>query len=191
MSEKDRTKWNRKYHEKPTLLEERPPSPLLERFYHLAPGEKAIDLACGGGRHTLFLAKHGFSVDAADISSVALAEVGEKATGLDVKLIEVDLDTFTPEAEKYDLVIKSNYLDRELIKRTAEGLKKGALFIIETYMEHPENEKKDSNPDFLLKANELKEIFSEDFDILAYEEFWNESYELFKMRKQGIVASKK
>jgi len=191
MSEHDRTKWNRKYHEKPTLLEDRPPSRLLETFYRQAPGDRAIDLACGSGRHTLFLAKNGFKVDAADISSLALAALGKKSDSLDVTLMEVDLDHFTPQEGIYDLVIKSNYLDRPLIKRTADSLKPGALFIVETYMTHPENEKEDSNPDFLLQPNELKEIFAEDFEILAYEEFWNEPYELYKMRKQGIVARKR
>lgn len=56
-------------------------------------------------------------------------------------------------------------------------------------MEHEENEKPPSNPDFLLKEGELKEIFS-DFEILEYDEFFNEKYELYKMRKQSIIARK-
>jgi len=191
MSEQDRTKWNRKYHDKPTLLEERPPSKLVERYFENAPGKKALDLACGSGRHTLFLAKKDFEVDAADISSVALAALGKKSTGLKVNLMEIDLDTFTPDTKRYDLVIKCNYLDRALISRTARGLKSGALFIIETYMQHPENEKKDSNPDYLLQPGELKQYFENDFDILVYDEFWNEDYELYRMKKQGIVAQKR
>jgi len=191
MSEKDRIKWNRKYHENPTLLEERPPSPLLEHALSEAKGTKAIDLACGSGRHTLFLAKHGFDVDAVDISSVALSALEKRIGTLSVTLIEEDLEHYTPQKERYDLAIISNYLDRELIMRTATVLKKDALFIVETYMEHPENEKKDSNPDFLLAPGELKELFANGFEILTYEAFWNEPYELYRMRKQGIVARKR
>jgi hypothetical protein len=58
-------------------------------------------------------------------------------------------------------------------------------------MAHPENEKKDSNPDLLLEADELKRLFADGFEIVAYEEFWNEPYELYRMRKQGIVAKKR
>jgi SAM-dependent methyltransferase len=191
MSEKDRIKWNRKYHENPALLEERPPSPLLEHALSEAKGTKAIDLACGSGRHTLFLAKHGFDVDAVDISSVALSALEKRIGTLSVTLIEEDLEHYTPQNERYDLAIMSNYLDRELIMRTATALKKDALFIVETYMKHPENEKKDSNPDFLLAPGELKELFANGFEILTYEAFWNEPYELYRMRKQGIVARKR
>ena len=84
----------------------------------------------------------------------------------------------------------TNYLDRELIGRTAKILKPHALFVLETYMEHPENEKKDSNPDFLLQEKELLKLFSNDFTVLAYEELWNETHELYKMRKQSIVVQK-
>jgi SAM-dependent methyltransferase len=191
MSDKDRAKWNKKYHEKPALLEVRPPSPLIERYYQMAPGKRAIDLACGGGRHTLFLAEHGFHVDAVDISSVALAELGKKSADLSVTLIEEDLETFMPPNAHYDLAVMANYLDRALIERTANALKHDGLFVVETYMDHPENEKKDSNPDFLLAKGELKELFANGFEVLAYEEFWNESYELYRMKKQGIVAKKR
>ena len=190
MAEQDRIKWNRKYQEHPTLLETRPPSPLLEKFFSYAPGHQAIDLACGSGRHTLFLAQNGFHVDAVDISSVALKRLKQRTKDFNVTLYEVDLENFTPQKDKYDLAIMTNYLDRELIDRTTKILKPNALFILETYMEHPENEKKDSNPDFLLQEKELLKLFSNDFTILAYEEHWNEAHELYKMRKQSIVAQK-
>ncbi len=191
MSDKDREKWNRKYLEKPTLLEERPPSEMLVFHLHLVEGNCALDLACGSGRHTRFLTEKGFCVDAVDISSIALDQLSKTLDSKRVTLIEVDLDSFTPQEGRYDLAVMTNYLDRKLIARTAESLKSGALFFIETYMEHPENEKKDSNPDFLLKAGELKTLFDSRFTEIAYEEFWNESYELYKMRKQAIFVQKK
>ncbi len=190
MAEKDRTKWNQKYQEKPVLLEARPPSLVLENHYRQAPGKHAIDLACGSGRNSIFLAKHGFCVDAVDISSVALSSLHEHASDLDITPIEADLDTFTPKEAYYDLAVMTNYLDRKLIARTAASLKPQALFVIETYMQHPENEKQDSNPDFLLGEGELKTLLEGSFEILHYVEFWNEPHELYRMRKQGIVGRK-
>ena len=190
MSHQDRTKWNRKYQEKPALLEQRPPSPFVADFYHKAPQKCAIDLACGNGRHTLFLASKGFCVDAVDISSVALSHLQSKLTPqMEVTPIETDLDTFTPN-RAYGLAVMTNFLDRALIKRTAEALAKGGLFVVETYMAHPDNEKSNSNPEFLLQPQELKSIFESGFDVLAYEEFWNEAHELYRMRKQAIVVEK-
>jgi len=192
MSQADKEKWDRKYRQKPALLQDRPASKLLQRYAKEASGSVAIDLACGNGRNTLFLAKEGFHVDAVDISEVALSNLKEKVDGLNVQLIACDLDDFTPEAGRYDLAVMTNYLDRALILRTAEVLKPGALFIIETYMAHPENEKKDSNPDFLLAKEELLAMFDKGaYEVLAYEEFLNEPHELYRMYKEAIVVKKR
>ena len=190
MSTADREKWERKYREKPKLLQPRPPSVLLERYYRHAQGRKALDLACGNGRNALFLAQNGFEVDALDISTTALEHLEKQSKGLMINCIQADLDHYTPPQGLYDLLIMTNYLDRELIKRSTEKMKPGAFFFIETYMIHPENEKKDSNPDFLLAPGELNSFFEEVFEKLAYEEFWNEPHELYRMRKQGIVVQK-
>lgn len=190
MAEKDRLKWDKKYRQKPTLLETRPPSPLLVKHLSAVNGYCAIDLACGSGRHTLYLHEKGFCVDAVDISSVALETLASKTKGKEIRLLTEDLDTFTPQMHRYDLAVMSNYLDRALICRTAAVLKPGALFFIETYMDHPENEKKDANPDFLLAPNELPGFFDSSFEILEYGEYPNEDYELYRMYKQGIVVKK-
>ncbi len=190
MAEKDRLKWDKKYREKPTLLETRPPSPLLVKHLYSLNGRCAIDLACGSGRHTLYLLQEGLCVDAVDISSVALETLASKTKGKEVRLLKEDLDTFTPTMHRYDLAVMSNYLDRALIRRTAATLKPGALFFIETYMDHTENEKKDANPNFLLAPNELPDFFDSSFEILEYGEYPNESYELYRMYKQGIVVKK-
>jgi SAM-dependent methyltransferase len=190
MSELDREKWNRKYREKPALLTSRPPAPMVEAYAHTAQGREAIDLACGNGRNTIYLASKGFHVDAVDISTVALADLKMRVMQLDVCLVEADLDSFTPQQNHYGLAVMTNYLDRDLIRRTASALQKEGVFIIETYMIHPENEKQDSNPDFLLEKEELLNFFDDGFTVLEYREFWNEPHELYKMRKQGIAVRK-
>lgn len=191
MSQRDREKWNEKFAQMPDLLAPRPPSPLVETFYTRAPGRMALDLACGGGRHTRFLAAKGFDVDAVDISSVALERLAQKVDANHVRLIEADLENYTPRSDYYDLIVKTNYLDRALIERAKGALKRGGLFIVETYMEDPENEKRDANPDYLLQREELPKIFEEGFEIVAYETFWNESYEKYRMKKAGIVACRR
>jgi len=190
MSAKDRVKWNRKYQEKPALLSARPPSPFVANYYHYAPHNSAIDIACGNGRHTLFLAQHGFSVDAVEISSVAIESLTKKITpAMKITPIEADLDNFEP-SNMYGLAVMTNFLDREVIERIAKSLLPHGVFIVETYMAHPDNEKTQSNPDFLLQPKELQMLFKEGFECLAYEEFWNEPHELYRMRKQAIVVRK-
>ncbi len=190
MSQKDRIKWNRKFSEMPDLLALRPPSPTVERWFHEAPGKRALDLACGGGRHTRFLSEKGFEVDAVDIASVALEKLSEYVDKKRVQLIEADLDTYTLPRAYYDLIVKTNYLDRDLIERAKAALKTGGIMIVETYMADPQNEKRDSNPDYLLQSGELPEIFAQGFEILEYREFWNEAYEKYRMKKASIAARK-
>ncbi len=190
MSQKDRIKWNRKFSEMPDLLALRPPSAMVERWFHEVRGKKALDLACGGGRHTRFLSKQGFEVDAVDISSVALEKLSEYVDKKRVRLIEADLETYAFPKAQYDLIVKTNYLDRDLIERAKAALKRGGIMIVETYMADPENEKRDSNPDYLLQSGELPEIFSQGFEILEYREFWNESYEKYRMKKASIAVRK-
>jgi len=76
-----------------------------------------------------------------------------------INIINADLDNYTPSKEQYTLIVKTNFLDRELIERSKDALKSGGIFIVETYIEDKDNEKKDSNPNFLLKKDELLKIF--------------------------------
>jgi len=192
MSEQDKKKWDKKYSEMADLLEERPPSKLLTAHFREVKGEEALDLACGSGRHALFLAQKGFHVDAVDISEVALKRLGDRMGGERITLIETDLDHYEPDTDSYDLIVMTNYLDRALIERAKSALKPGGIFIVETYMHDPHNEKKDSNPLFLLKERELLDHFEkETYEILEYREFWNEEYEKYRMKKEGIAARKK
>jgi len=189
MSQRDKEKWDKKYNDKPDLLDARPPSKFVRDYHDKCEGKQALDLACGSGRHTLFLSDKGFLVDAVDISSVALEKLAKKADD-SVNIIEEDLDTFVPKRNHYDIIVMTNFLDRDLIARCYDALKDGGVFIIETYMEDDENEKKDSNSDFLLQEDELVMMFYNGFKRLAYDEFWNEEYEKYRMKKQAIAVQK-
>ena len=189
MAQQDKEKWDKKFQDKPDLLEPRPPARYVSDFHNLCEGKHALDLACGGGRHTLFLSEKGFTVDAVDISTVALEKLAKKV-GDSVNLIEADLDEFTPDCNYYDMIVMTNFLDRDLISRCYEALKDGGIFVIETYMEDDDNEKKDSNPNFLLKEDELIMMFYNDSKRLDYDEFWNEDFEKYRMKKQAIAVQK-
>ncbi len=194
MSKQDQIKWDKKFSEKSELLEPREASANLKKLELEGKDKIALDLACGAGRNTIYLAKNDFNVYALDISQVALDTVDALAEKEDltskVHTAQSDLDDFAPEIALYDFIVMSNFLDRELIQRACVGLKKEGLFMIETYMDAPSNEKKDSNPDFLLQKGELKTLFDENYEVVLYDEFDNEPYEMYKMRKQVIVVKK-
>jgi len=194
MSREDKEKWDKKYIAKTELLKPREPSAVLKKYALVGGGKKALDLACGAGRNTCYLAQVGYVVDAVDIAEIALDTLQKEASSLSIlKNIEIkleDLDCFEPQADTYSLIIMMNYLDRGLIERTKVALKVGGCYIIETYMVDADNEKEHSNQNNLLKPQELKEIFLDGFEILHYDEFENEKNEIYRMKKAVIVVEK-
>jgi len=189
VSIEDKQKWDKKYTQHSELLKPREPSVMVKKYANALKEKKALDLACGAGRNALFLANRGFTVDAVDISKVALNILKSRAES-NINIINADLDNYTPSKEQYTLIVKTNFLDRELIERSKDALKSGGIFIVETYIEDKDNEKKDSNPNFLLKKDELLKIFKNGFEVLEYKTFWNESFEKYRMKKASIVCRK-
>jgi 2-polyprenyl-3-methyl-5-hydroxy-6-metoxy-1,4-benzoquinol methylase len=81
------------------------------------PTGSALDLACGEGRNSVWLAGRGWSVTGVDWSAVGLAK-GEKlaaAVGVAVHWVHADVLTWSPE-RTYDLVLLA-YLQIDLAGR--------------------------------------------------------------------------
>jgi SAM-dependent methyltransferase len=112
------------------------PLPLVVEFaQRLAPG-KALDLACGTGRHALWLAQHGWEVTAVDSSPVAIGLLRQEARGLPVRAVLADLEKgefpLTPAA--WDLIVVTYYLQRDLLAQLGPALTPGGLVIAVTLM---------------------------------------------------------
>ncbi|WP_415395884.1 class I SAM-dependent methyltransferase [Sulfurimonas sp. CS5] len=194
MSLKDKEKWDVKYLEKSQLLRPREASQNLKKNIVHCKGTKALDLACGSGRNSIFLAQCGFEVDAFDIAEVAIkaleAEAKKRNLTSKINAYKVDLDTHIIKKNYYDIIVMSNFLDRAVLASAMKSLKKDGILFVETYMLSDSNEK-DSNINNLLKSQELKEMLDDSWDILYYDEFENEDYEIYKMKKQVVVAKNK
>lgn len=194
MSVKDKEKWDAKYLKKSQLLRPREASKNLQEHIAHCKGTKALDLACGAGRNSIFLAECGFDVDALDIAEVAVAALNAEARSKNlhskINTYQVDLDTHEIEENLYDIIIMTNFLDRAVLESAKSALKKDGILFVETYMINDENEKTQSDPNNLLKSQELKNILDDSWQILHYDEFENEDYEIYKMKKQVIVTKK-
>ena len=72
-------------------------------------GERILDLACGTGRHSLELARHGFSVVGVEIGAelVEIAKRGAGEQGLEAEFIQGDLRELDFEDE-FDIVLNLN-----------------------------------------------------------------------------------
>lgn len=172
--ETDRDKWNKRFASKESYLGIRPSPSLqreIERIKQLVPGKRALDIACGEGRNSLFLREHGFQVTAVDISDIGLAKGKQRAAelGLDINFRQADLDEYEIEGQ-YDLVLNFNYLLRQLIPQEVAALAPGGILLFDTIRESP-SLLQSHNPDYLLKCGELQQIFEEyDGEILFFEE---------------------
>ena len=181
--EADKERWNKRHIDKPMRHNV---EPILEKYADEAKVGTALDIACGIGRNTHFLAEKGFLVDAVDISDYALSQVKDMAT---IKKIEVDLDTYNLDVNKYDLIININYLSRRLLPQIKEALCSGGLVIFETFIIAHGDFKQPSNPEFLLRKNELLHSFI-GLDIVYYEERNDINLRGEKIRIASLVARK-
>ncbi len=146
----------------------------LVEFYTYASVGRALEIACGTGENAIFLAEQGFTVDAIDISIVALKKARRQANerNLKVNFICADLDYFVLKEDTYTLIVNFYYLNRRLIPQIKKALKPNGLTIFETYNEKHTLIKRDFNPDYLLKEGELFRLF-EDFRVVFYKEEFN------------------
>lgn len=138
------------------------PSSWLVRWAHLiAPGARVLDLACGQGRHTRWLADRGARVTAVDRDAAALATM---ATLANVTTLAADLEGAAwpfPADAMFDAVIVTNYLHRPLFPRIAASVAPGGVLIYETFAQGNERYGKPSNPLFLLAPGELLDVARE------------------------------
>jgi SAM-dependent methyltransferase len=98
--------WNKRYEGAELLWTVQPNRFLVEEAEGLEPG-RALDLACGEGRHAVWLAGLFWEVRAVDFSDVGVAKGRELAErhAARVDFTVADLNDYEPEPEWADLVI--------------------------------------------------------------------------------------
>lgn len=181
----DKTRWNKKY---ATYSMPGETASILTMHLHVANVGRALDIACGMGRNSMYLAEHGFVVDAVDISDQALSQIPMSDR---IHTIEADLDEYEIAKESYDLIINCNYLDRAMFSAIKNGLKDEGVVIFETFVEADATDfHQPSDPDFLLQSEELKNAFL-DLDIIKYEEVVSQNLRGEKVNIASLVARKR
>lgn len=168
----DQERWDEKYRGKGLVLGTEI-NPFLRKHIRLLPKGKALDIATGEGKNAVFLAHHGFDVEAVDISKFGLRKAQKlaKENGVRIRTLHADLDHYQLEEGRYDLITDFYFLDRRLIPGIKRGLKKGGRVVFETYLTEQMSlgNEGPKNPRYLLKPNELLTLFR-GFRILFYRE---------------------
>ena len=142
-----------------------PVASVLSENSHLLPTLKdqplkALDLACGRAGNAQFLAKHGFIVDAIDISDIAiegLQSFSEKHK-LDINGEVRDIEKEGLSDKQYDVIIISYFLYRPLFSQIQRNLKPNGLLFYQTWSQLKINESGPNNSAFRLASGELLQL---------------------------------
>jgi len=140
-----------------------------------------LDIGAGLGQNSIFLAKNGFQVEAVDISDESVKIIKEKSVGLNILVRKSDIKT-EPLVSDYDIIISSFILHHftkkernaffEMIQKhtTQGGLNIVSAFVAKEEPFEKTNEK--GYPIYLLKSDELKEVYSK-WEVLNFEQIYS------------------
>ena len=135
----------------------------------------ALDLACGTGRDSVYMAAHGWNVTGIDCLPDAIEkadplafryELGDRA-----KFLVDDIEQESFNTRQHDLIFCAFFLHRPLIPKLNNWLKPGGSIVYETFTEeHRERFAKPSSDAHVLKTNELRHLLLEGLTLVHYEE---------------------
>lgn len=121
-----------------------------------------LDVACGRGRHALYLAEKGCKVHAIDRDEAALADLARRARALSAQVTTECLDLETGEPDlgeaRYGTVLVFNYLHRSLLPALVKALRPGGILLYETFTLGQRERGHPRNPAFLLGEGELPSL---------------------------------
>lgn len=205
----EQLRWDQRYTQSPSSWTE-PDTFLIDSYQEFLsdiPAGKALDVAGGAGRNSIWLADRGWQVRLIDISEVGLKLAREKLKAVPTHsstqsnapaqrgIIEaeiVDLNAVNDLGnETYDLIVVFYFLRRELFPAISKAIKPGGTLIYRTYtvdrMKAPGGP---SDPKYLLQPNELLRAFSQ-MHVLHYHEMLSgkAAAELVARKQHSAVSS--
>jgi SAM-dependent methyltransferase len=124
----------------------------------------ALDVACGSGRHALWLGARGLVTTAIDRDAAAVDAVHAAARSDDLPVTArvVDLETGDVSLGEavYDVIVVVHYLHRPLFPALIRALRPGGVLIYETFTRAQAARGKPTNPAFLLESGELPRLLA-------------------------------
>ncbi len=138
------------------------PSPFLERVLPQLPHGRVLDVAAGSGRESVFLALHGFEVEAWDRAPEALerAEALAANHGVRIQTRVADLERQAlADPGEFQVVMVFRFLHRPLLPWLQRAVAPGGALVYETYRQGQELHGRPTHARFLLAPGELSSAF--------------------------------
>lgn len=153
----DRDVWQARHAARPARGD---PSPFVaEHVTHLAAGARgarALDVACGAGRHAALLAAHRFRTVALDAASEACRRVAREIPGVETVVADAAALPFRPSS--FSVVVQTLFLDRPVVPRLLELLVPGGVLLVETFLRAQHEETGHPRLEFCLSPGELEHL---------------------------------
>ena len=164
------------------------PDPLLIQAAESLPPGRALDVACGPGRHSLYLASLGWHVTAVDSSTVAIALLRDQSTGLpiDARLADLEKNEFCIAPDTYQMICDFHYLQRDLFPQIRAGVHPGGVFVGAIHLMQEDCDATPRNPAFLLQPGELRSFF-DGWKVL----FYSEGTESERARRRARIIARR
>jgi len=151
------------------------PSAWVKRHASLIkPQGRVLDVATGNGRNARWLAAQGWQVEAVDKDETALASM-QGLSGINTQIADIENGRWPYTGRKFDGIVVCRYLHRPLFPALLDSLTADGLLIYETFMMGHEAYGRPKNPDFLLRPNELLDVFLPSLIPVAFEQGFDPS----------------
>ena len=135
---------------------------LVDHVQVLPAAGAALDVASGNGRNALWLARRGLKTLAVDRDRHAVASLLESAARLALPLhaevADLEAETVSLGTAAYDVIVVVHYLHRPLFPAIKAAVRPGGVLVYETFTQAQAARGKPTNPAFLLRPGELREL---------------------------------
>jgi len=138
VTREDQRRWDDRYTSKgPASVGAAKPPGVFAAYVDMFPTTgRALDIACGQGFATVWLAQRGLQVLGLDVSAVAIGQARELARQSGVadrcRFDVVDLDDGLPDGPPVDVILCHKFRDRRLDRACIERLAPGGLLAMAT-----------------------------------------------------------
>lgn len=149
---------------------------------YLSQGSLILELGAGQGRNGIWLARHGFKVEAREISSVGVGSINKIAAAEQIPLRAIIGDARAQIEGQYDAIVSTYMLHhltseegKNLIRKMQSKTKPGGYNLLTAFTTKGDFFAKNPATDkFYVNPDELKDLYS-DWSVIDYEEVRTEA----------------
>jgi SAM-dependent methyltransferase len=136
------------------------PNPLLAQTAAARKPGKALDLGCGAGRNSIWLAEQGWQVTAVDGSAAAIEilrkHAAERGVNVEAQVADLEKGEYRVQPESWDLIAMCYYWQISLLDPAKQGMLPGGLVLVIAHIAPPGEEPTEHQ----LRPGELETHFS-------------------------------